>query len=90
MLMELDNNMEYAIKLIERDDDLIYEEVFKLASLCEDIQEFKSSHPENSSALESKFSTMVIEFYWKNGQFRSEIERFPPAKSLINHLINKK
>ncbi|WP_413662898.1 hypothetical protein ACG1BZ_17250 [Microbulbifer sp. CNSA002] len=82
--MELQRKIEYAINLIDNSDPLIFEELFKLVSLCKEIQELKSLDNMPMSETEVEFMGKIIKFYKKNGQFRSEVNRFTLAKQLIS------
>ena len=87
---ELKSNIEYAIRLSNADADskegLIFEDLFKLASLCEEIHEQKLSGLTVDSETMKFFDTSIHSTYKRSGGFRSEVERFPGAKNLIKSI----
>lgn len=79
----LDSNLEYAIELADLDFSHEYEDLFKLASLCQEIAEAKSKGVSGNPTIEAKFLAKIKDFYAKRGVFRSEIEKLPLAKQFI-------
>ncbi len=81
--MELENKMKYAITLADINFHHEFEDLFKLASLCEDIELLRNSGAQANQDLETEFYEAIKVFYNFNGRFRQEIERFAQAKRLI-------
>ena len=84
---KLKSNMQYATRLSDPDAGLIFEELFKLASLCEEIYEQKQSGLTVDSETMNLFESSILAIYKRNGGFRSEVERFPGAKKLIKSVM---
>ena len=83
---ELKTNIEYAVRLSDPEVELIFEERFKLASLCEEIHEQKLSGLTVDSETMYIFNSSILSLYKRNSDFRSEVERFPGAKELIKSI----
>ncbi len=81
--MELQKKMEYAITLSAIDFQHEYEDIFKLASLCDDIGKLKQEEAKVSQDVEVRFFDSIMKFYQDSGIFRQEIERFAHAKKLF-------
>jgi hypothetical protein len=86
--MTIESKMNYALKLADLGFSHEFEDLFKLASLCEEIEGLKLSGESASSQLEEDFSRSIKLFYKKRGAFRSEVERFILAKQLIMNIID--
>ncbi|MBT4866977.1 MAG: hypothetical protein HON53_17880 [Planctomycetaceae bacterium] len=84
--MELEEKMEYAIRLAAPEASHLWEEFFKLASLCEDIANLRENGDKADSELESRFIEAIKAFHHTNGKFRQEVERFASAKKLIDSM----
>ena len=83
---ELKTNIEYAVRLSDPEVGLIFEELFKLASLCEEIHEQKLSGLTVDSETMYIFNSSILSLYKRNSDIRSEVERFPCAKELIKSI----
>ena len=86
MAQKLNSDMEYAISLSTVESVLIFEEYFKLASLCNDIYEQLTAGISADSEIQKVFNFSIAKMYKRDGKFRSEVEVFPGAKSLISSI----
>ena len=77
----IDDSMLYATRLASA--QLIFEEEFKLASLCKDVELLRTGGHMASPEIEAEFVEAVTSYFQKNGSFRTEVEHVPEAKSLI-------
>lgn len=80
--------MEYAINLADSGKTLIFEDRFKLASLCDEIAACVESGAQVNSKTELSFVQQIKHMYQTNGDFRSEIERLPNAKRYVKSLLD--
>lgn len=85
-MMKIDKVMEYASQLADLEYAHEFEDIFKLATLCEKVATLKSENILANPEVEEKFKQRVKEFYENRGDFRSEIERAPLAKKLIENM----
>lgn len=83
----INNQIEYAIRLADPESNHAFEDLFKLASLCEDIETMKNQGESAEPELEDRFKKRIKSFYENNGAFRSEVEHFPCAKQLIKNIV---
>ena len=81
--MTIDSKMKYALELADLNFSHEFEDLFKLASLCEEIEKLRQSGETAGLQLVEQFSSSIKLFYEKRGSFRSEVERFELAKQLI-------
>jgi len=84
--MEIDQKIEYALNLSDLDQQYIFEEYSKLASLCNEIFLLKENHIEGSLKLVEEFKNAIKEFYQKRGDFRAELESYPSTKEWVKNL----
>ena len=84
--MQLDDQMEYAIRLADPEFRAEGEDVFKLASLVEEIAKLRERGAVASAALDRHFCATIKAAYRANGAFRHELESFPRAKQLLSGL----
>ncbi len=81
--MSQDSQMEYALRLMEYEGKLIFQEMFKLANLCEEI-ESDGNDKELSTDLYKDFLRVARNFYKNHGAFRAEVERTTLAKKALS------
>ncbi len=81
--MDIDSKMEYAIDLADLDFCHEFEDLFKLASLCDEIEKLRISGISATPRTEELFSKSIKRIFEKRGSFRAEVENFPLAKQLI-------
>jgi hypothetical protein len=81
--MEIENLMKYAINLSDVNSHHEFEDLFKLASLCDEIEILKENGEQTDRNLDIQFRKTIKNFYKSNGRFRQEVERFAHAKQLI-------
>ena len=55
------NQMEYAIRLAETDCELLYEELHKLLSLCDDVFVLEAFGMRADASLKAQFESVVAE-----------------------------
>ena len=81
--MQLDDQMEYAIRLADPEFRAEVEDVFKLAALVEEIAKLRQRGAVASAALDRHFCATIKAAYRANGAFRHELEGFPAQSSFF-------
>jgi hypothetical protein len=84
--MELERKMEYAIRLADLQFHHEFEDLFKLASLVEEIAELQQTSAKANEELLNEFHNAISSFFKARGAFRQEVERFAKAKKLIQNI----
>ena len=83
VMNQIESKMNYASNLADLEFNHELEDLFKLASLCSEIEELASSGNTAGPQIKDLFVKKISIFFRERGSFRSEIERFPRAKKLI-------
>ncbi|MFT5128476.1 MAG: hypothetical protein ACI8W8_002087 [Rhodothermales bacterium] len=84
--MEIDEKMEYAIKLADPNVHHEYEDLFKLSTLCEEIGTRLQTGGKASATVAARFNDALKSFYAESGDFRTEVEHFATAKRLAQDI----
>ena len=82
--MEIEQKMKYATNLADLNFSHEFEDIFKLANLCEEIENLKDSGFSADSKIADNYIRTIKLFYKKSGVFRSEIEQKPFVKQFIH------
>ena len=81
--MDIERRMEYAIRLADPEFQGGSEDVFRLASLVDEIAKCHGHEVVVDEKLAHEFQVALKVAYRSSGALRQEIERFPDAKRLI-------
>ncbi|MEM1095779.1 MAG: hypothetical protein AAGJ10_14360 [Bacteroidota bacterium] len=84
-----EDQIRYALRLIEEGGSLISEELFKLASLADAIAQMANSGQIEDAKLITDYRQRIKAFYLSNGAFRAEVERFTGAKQYVKGIEDR-
>jgi hypothetical protein len=84
--MQLERQMGYAIGLADLEFHGEWEDIFKLASLVDEIAQLRERGAVANPELDGQFCAAIKAAYRANGVFRHELESFPRAKQLVSEM----